>query len=250
MNTQRANFLLFGDSLTQRSFHEGGWGSRLAALHERTADVVQRGYWGYNSRWAIQLLPHVFPEGEPVPSLVTILLGSNDAVMPDLGKSESKQHVPIKEFKKNLKKIIMHIRGLEQSDKAHPTCSITLITPPPIDHDRWQQHRVDNFVPTPPSTRNRCNERTRLYAEAVVQVGIETNTQTIDLYTKWSASHQWQDYLEDGLHLNPLGNKMLFDALAEVVHSSFPHLRPDVLKPQFPSFAEIDPDEFETAFRY
>ena len=52
---------------------------------QRTADVLQRGYWGYNSRWALRVLPHAL-EGT-APALVTILLGSNDAVMPDLGKS-------------------------------------------------------------------------------------------------------------------------------------------------------------------
>lgn len=31
----RKTFLLFGDSLTQRSFDEGGWGARLASAYQR-----------------------------------------------------------------------------------------------------------------------------------------------------------------------------------------------------------------------
>ena len=34
MHCSRLQLVLFGDSLTQRSFHVGGWGARLAALHE------------------------------------------------------------------------------------------------------------------------------------------------------------------------------------------------------------------------
>lgn len=31
----RPSFVLFGDSLTQRSFGEGGWGARLADAYQR-----------------------------------------------------------------------------------------------------------------------------------------------------------------------------------------------------------------------
>lgn len=31
----RPRFVLFGDSLTQRSFDEGGWGAKLASLYQR-----------------------------------------------------------------------------------------------------------------------------------------------------------------------------------------------------------------------
>ena len=31
----RLNFVLLGDSLTQRSFDDGGWGARLASAYQR-----------------------------------------------------------------------------------------------------------------------------------------------------------------------------------------------------------------------
>ena len=46
----RKRFLLFGDSLTQQSFEEGGWGSKLVSRYQRKADVTLRGYSGYNTR--------------------------------------------------------------------------------------------------------------------------------------------------------------------------------------------------------
>jgi lysophospholipase L1-like esterase len=42
------------------------------------------------------------------PLLVTIFFGANDAVMPDHIHNE--KHVPLKEYKENLLKIISHIR--------------------------------------------------------------------------------------------------------------------------------------------
>ncbi len=47
----RKRFVLFGDSLTQQSFEEGGWGSKLVSRYQRKADVTLRGYSGYNTRW-------------------------------------------------------------------------------------------------------------------------------------------------------------------------------------------------------
>ena len=47
----------------------------------RQADVVLRGYSGYNSAWALHLLAKVFPEGMRPPALITIFFGANDAVL-------------------------------------------------------------------------------------------------------------------------------------------------------------------------
>ena len=46
-------------------------------------DVINRGYSGYNTRWANHLLRSIFP---PVPhqiQLVTLFWGANDAALPD-----------------------------------------------------------------------------------------------------------------------------------------------------------------------
>lgn len=58
----RPAFLLFGDSITQRGGAVGGWAARLAERYTRRADVVNRGYSGYNTAWATHLLPLVFPQ--------------------------------------------------------------------------------------------------------------------------------------------------------------------------------------------
>jgi lysophospholipase L1-like esterase len=55
----------------------------------RKADVLNRGFSGYNTEWLAAMLPSVFP---PMPSppgfapvLVTIWFGANDAVLESSG---------------------------------------------------------------------------------------------------------------------------------------------------------------------
>eukprot|EP00397_Hematodinium_sp_SG-2012_P062470 GEMP01084428.1.p1 GENE.GEMP01084428.1~~GEMP01084428.1.p1 ORF type:complete len:217 (+),score=42.22 GEMP01084428.1:72-722(+) len=47
--------ILFGDSITQQSFSidNGGWGARLSDHFSRRADVLNRGFSGYTTRWAL-----------------------------------------------------------------------------------------------------------------------------------------------------------------------------------------------------
>eukprot|EP00798_Chlamydomonas_sp_ICE-L_P021410 gene21410-28368_t len=83
--TRRPRFILFGDSLTQLSFDsEGGWGAGLQHAFFRKVDVLNRGFSGYNTRWILNTLDHVF-EGASRDNtlLVTVFLGANDAAKPD-----------------------------------------------------------------------------------------------------------------------------------------------------------------------
>ncbi len=61
----------------------GGWGARLANSYQRKADIINRGFNGYNSRWALHLLDRVFPEENPELLLATVFFGANDAALPD-----------------------------------------------------------------------------------------------------------------------------------------------------------------------
>ncbi|KAH8051262.1 hypothetical protein JL721_11161 [Aureococcus anophagefferens] len=50
---ERPAIVLLGDSLTQYGFGPEGWASRLAHRYQRRADVLNRGYSGYTSRWLL-----------------------------------------------------------------------------------------------------------------------------------------------------------------------------------------------------
>jgi len=75
------------------------------------ADVVLRGYSGYNTRWALKVLERVFPASqggdggtETAPIAVTVFFGANDACLPD--RCSAFQHVPLHEYKRNLHSIV------------------------------------------------------------------------------------------------------------------------------------------------
>ncbi|KAA3459672.1 GDSL esterase/lipase [Gossypium australe] len=105
----RPDIVLFGDSITQESFRSGGWGASLADAYSRKADVVLRGYGGYNTRWALFLLHHLFPLGSTKPPVATtIFFGANDAAL--AGRTSERQHVPVEEYKENLRKIVRHLK--------------------------------------------------------------------------------------------------------------------------------------------
>lgn len=55
----RGRIVLFGDSITQQSFSCGGWGARMADAYQRKADVLNRGYSGYNTRSLLFQRPDV-----------------------------------------------------------------------------------------------------------------------------------------------------------------------------------------------
>ena len=91
--------LCLGDSITQGGWGgagaEGaGWLSLLAGRLGRRADVLNRGYSGYTTRWALELLPHVFAELEASCAnrrvLVTVFFGANDSAMLE---ENPRQHV-------------------------------------------------------------------------------------------------------------------------------------------------------------
>ncbi len=75
----------------------------LAHWWSRRVDVINRGFSGYNSRWAQQIVDKVLPDERP--DLVFIFFGANDAVDPSV-----LQHVPLTEFKSNLQYIVEYIQ--------------------------------------------------------------------------------------------------------------------------------------------
>ncbi|GMQ10104.1 hypothetical protein CsSME_00053240 [Camellia sinensis var. sinensis] len=105
----RPEIVIFGDSITEGSFKSGGWGASLANNYSRKADVVLRGYSGYNTRWALFLLHRLFPLGSTTPPVATtIFFGANDAALS--GRTSERQHVPTEEYKENLKRIVHHLK--------------------------------------------------------------------------------------------------------------------------------------------
>lgn len=236
---RRPNILLFGDSLTQRGFGENGfvgWASLLASAYTRRADIINRGFGGYNSNHALDVWPNIEPILEETPLLfVTIFFGANDAALP--GES---QHVSIDDYYHNLLEITVKVRQRLQQQQPLPEGvilpTIFLFTPPPVDEVAYA-----NFINKTESTR--LNQITQRYGDAVKQVVQDCNAQnsTHDkttttapvcaLVDTWSLlegnnATVYPKYLLDGLHLNELGNRKIYQGLMDIIDSQFPLLAP------------------------
>ncbi|KAF4393067.1 hypothetical protein F8388_012576 [Cannabis sativa] len=241
----RPKFYLFGDSITEESFGDGGWGASLANHFSRTVDVVLRGYSGYNTRWALKVIENVFPaangcgdSSSESPLAVTVFFGANDACLPD--RSSAFQHVPLDEYKRNLHSIVLFLK------KRWPTTRIILITPPPIDEEGRLRHPyVENLTNEP----ERTNEAAGAYAKACVSVAGECGISVIDLWTKIHHFPHWKkSCLRDGLHLTPSGNRIVFD---EVVRKLMEEgLSLDTLRIDLPLISEIDPNDPLKSFEH
>ncbi|XP_016753308.2 GDSL esterase/lipase At5g45920 [Gossypium hirsutum] len=201
----RPKIYLFGDSITEESFGDGGWGASLANHFSRTVDVVLRGYSGYNTRWALKVVDRVFPEAESsgaaAPLAVTVFFGANDACLPD--RYGAFQHVPLDEYKRNLHSIVASLK------KRWPSTLILLITPPPIDEvQRIRYPYVENPLGLP----ERTNEAAGAFAKACVETAGECGISVVDLWTRMQHYPDWRNaFLKDGLHLTQEGNKVVFE---------------------------------------
>lgn len=103
--TESPRFPLFVSFLLLFS-PNGGWGAALANEYVRKACVVNRGMSGYTSAAVLLALDRLLESAampQPItPDLAIIFLGANDAALPH---SCSGQHVPIEQYKQNLRTI-------------------------------------------------------------------------------------------------------------------------------------------------
>ncbi|XP_039065122.1 GDSL esterase/lipase At5g45920-like [Hibiscus syriacus] len=236
----RPKIYLFGDSITEFSFDDGGWGVSLANHFSRRLDVVLRGYSGYNTRWALKVLDRVFPtaeSGAAPPLAVSVFFGANDACLPD--RRGAFQHVPLDEYKQNLHSIVSSLK------KRWPKALILLITPPPVDEDARIRHP---YVENPSGLSERTNEAVGCFAKACVKTAGECGIPVVDLWTRMQQYPDWRKaYLSDGLHLSQEGNKVVFEEVLKKLNEG--GLSLENLEVDLPLFSDIDPGDPFKAFQ-
>lgn len=228
----RPKIYLFGDSITEGSFSNGGWGASLVNHFSRTADIVLRGYSGYNTRWAVKVLEKVFSAAdETAPVAVTVFFGANDASLPD--RYAAFQHVPLDEYKDNLRTIFSFLK------KRWETAVILFITPPPIDEAGRLLHP---FIENPGGLPERSNEVAGAYAKACVDVARECAAPVVDIWTKMQELSDWKkSCLSDGLHLAQGGNRIVFEEVVEKLKEVGVSL--EKLPIDLPLFSDINPKD-------
>ncbi|KAK7330496.1 hypothetical protein VNO77_24691 [Canavalia gladiata] len=237
----REKIVLFGDSITEKSLRDNGWGASLANTYSRRADVLVRGYGGYNTRWAMFLLHHLFPLDSTKPPLATIIFfGANDAALS--GRTSERQHVPVKEYKENLRKFVLHLK------KCSSTMQILLIAPPPICEEGRLAYAISLYGENARKLPERTNKVTGQYANACVEIAKEMGVHYINLWSKMQETDGWQKkFLSDGLHLTPEGNDVVYQEVIKVLNEA--GLSADKMPFDFPHHSKIDHKNPESAFQ-
>lgn len=236
----RPSFVLFGDSITEQSFRSGGWGAALANTYSRKADVIVRGYGGYNTRWALFLMDRIFPlECMTPPTVVTIFFGANDAAL--LGRTNERQHVPVEEYKESLRKIVHHLKA------CSPVILAVLISPPPVDEVGRKEYARSMYGERASELPERTNEMAGVYARECVEVAKALGLPSIDLWSKMQETPGWQKkFLSDGLHLTEEGNAVVHREVVKVLNEA--GLRAPEMPYDFPHHSEIDCQNLKKSF--
>ncbi|KAH9101353.1 hypothetical protein LEN26_015695 [Aphanomyces euteiches] len=164
--------MMLGDSITQYSVNSQlqGFQALLSNDYIRKADVVNRGLWGWTTKWWLEYLPQFIHEWRmKSPVLMVVELGANDASL-EHGTS-SIRYVPVEEYAENLRAII------RITSQAFPSCEYLILSPPAVDNKKW-------------SPADKLNNVTQVYAKKCIQVADELNLPVIDLWNatqgKWN----------------------------------------------------------------
>lgn len=170
--------------------------------------------------------------GQPPISLLTIWFGANDAAI------NSPQSVPIPAFKSNLTTLISLVHS-PSSPYYSPSTKILLLTPPPVDDTKRNAELASR---SPPRPADRDAENTRLYVEAVKEVGREHGVAVVDT---WGAINKLAEkeggldrFLSDGLHLTGEGYAVVTAAITEAIVAHLPELHWDRLEQIYPHWAD------------
>ncbi|CAL9175809.1 unnamed protein product, partial [Musa hybrid cultivar] len=202
----RPVFVLFGSSIVQFSYSNGGWGAILADVYARKADIFLRGYLGWNSRRAVQVLDKIFPKDAAVqPSLVIVYFGGNDSMGPH--PSGLGPHVPLPEYIENMRKIATHLKGLSEKTR------IIFLSSPPLNEEMLSRSRSPSL-----SELVRTNERCQRYSEACIELCKEMDVKVVDLYNAIQKRDDWSTAcFTDGIHLSSEGSKIVVEEILKVI---------------------------------
>merc|ERR1719491_2312551 len=215
LNRMRPSIILFGDSITEQAFGtvDGsiiGWASQLSSAYSRRSHVLNGGFAGYNTRFGLDVLPRLFDShdnGTHTTLFWTVFFGANDGTLPG-----ERQHVPLGEYGDNIKSMVHMIRNKSNVESntnniSDPTFPIILITPPPVDVSMWDAFCLQNFGE---KRGKRCNEHVYKYALKLKEIGNELNCSVLDLFEAFDG-YDKRKLLCDGLHLNTLGNRLVYE---------------------------------------
>ena len=220
---RRRTFLLFGDSLTQRAFECGGWGARLAHLLSRKADIICRGFGAYNTRWCRHVVRHIGSYRDYF-SVVTVLLGTNDAALPDV---EPVQAVPLDEYVENLDDILKYLRNRSEF--------VILFSPPSVGELGRLRAQHHKYVADAHDWLDRNNLHSAKYACVAKVVAENRALLCVDMFRLTSVQlFLGEKLLIDGIHFTATGNLFLLKSLLHELRAEAHILSAENMRPDWP----------------
>jgi len=233
--------VLLGDSLTQHSFdEEGGFGSKLASLLKRKADVINRGFSGYTTATLKLILPRIFnKEYLKDVACLTLCIGANDSWFPTT--VDFNPALTVEEYKSNLVEIINFLlkNGLTEE-------KILLITPPTIELEGWSKYCLENAEMQGLSI-TKTPEHTKKYVDAMVSAGNEMKIKVFDTFELTSRPENMRTAFIDGLHFSVHGANLVYDLIKDDVEQLVRQYRSSDLE-NFPTYNDINFNELEKFF--
>uniref|UniRef100_H2YVJ4 1-alkyl-2-acetylglycerophosphocholine esterase n=1 Tax=Ciona savignyi TaxID=51511 RepID=H2YVJ4_CIOSA len=206
--------ILFGDSLTQFGYDGLGWVSAVSNLVIRKCDVINRGFSGYNTDFAVKILDKTLDKSllQNV-AAITIFFGANDGSLLELNKH---QHVPLLDYQSNLKLIIDHCLS-----HGIPKEKLIIISPPPVEETMWLQHM--KFLGNTADSSDRRLAVVEKYAQVCKKVANEIGCRHVDMWAEL-INKDLKTHLSDGLHFSDAGSKVLTAALSPIIVELTEHL--------------------------
>jgi|Transcript_24348 lysophospholipase L1-like esterase len=217
----RPSILLLGDSITQQSSSAeyGGWSAHLMDVYQRRADVLNRGFAGYNTDWLVHLLQtsersDLLGLGKNV-QLVCVFFGANDASDAQLNP---RHHVPLDRYSSNLAEIVSACRQELGAD-----VKVVMICPPPVHHDSRLKYQIERYGDKATGDLERTLELSGQYAAAAKIVATDLDLPCLNIWHEMQQeSKELDTYLSDGLHLSREGNLFVGSKLVDLIGTTWP----------------------------
>ncbi|KAK4393665.1 GDSL esterase/lipase CPRD49 [Sesamum angolense] len=202
---ERPLFVLFGSSIVQLSFSNGGWGAILSDIYARKLDKEIRSDIPMTFLCSCRLTILLVQDAAIQPSLVIVYFGGNDSM--GAHSSGLGPHVPLPEYIKNMRKIAIHLKNLSDNTR------LIFLSCPPVNEAKLRENTSSYF-----SELVRTNELCRIYSEACIELCREMDLKVIDL---WTAIQKREDWLNacftDGVHLSAEGSKVVVEEILKVL---------------------------------
>lgn len=231
MTLEYQKFLLFGDSITEYCFntypeqnngHQFALGAALCSDYSRRLAVIHRGFSGYNSRWALKILPKILEHEQNI-AIATIFFGSNDA------NPAGPVHVPAPEYEANLHKLVqmMKVKSIKP----------ILVGPALYDPAKFEPTHQNEIK----LGQVRSNQLFGKYSKIAEDVASKEHIPFVNLHAafKGDGSDEWKDLLSDGLHYNGRGYEIFYQQLLRAINESYPQYSPENMEVKLPLWREV-----------